>query len=249
MASRCAIARADRAPRRRRTPELIEPAILRARAELRAGPRVSRLGARDRRLDRARRAASARALTTACHAAPREEIVRYERSRPGELVHVDVKKLGRILTARPSCHRRSLAPGGGKAGWLYLYVAIDVTPARLRPHPPRRDAQPRARLPRSARPLLRPTGSSSSACSATTAPASSALAPAHTRIAVRKHALIARRPTARPTLHRTLLEPWPTPTPTARAHASPLSHRTRLLQSLPPTRPPSPLSLNTSLHI
>src|SRR6202007_2276739 len=26
----------------------------------------------------------------------REQVVRYERSRPGELVHIDVKKLGRI---------------------------------------------------------------------------------------------------------------------------------------------------------
>ena len=28
---------------------------------------------------------------------PRAEIVRYERERPGELLHVDVKKLGRII--------------------------------------------------------------------------------------------------------------------------------------------------------
>jgi transposase InsO family protein len=57
--------------------------------------------------------------------APREEIVRYERARPGELVHVDAKKLGRILRPghRVTGDRRSQAKG--KAGWQYLYVAID----------------------------------------------------------------------------------------------------------------------------
>ena len=54
----------------------------------------------------------------------REEIVRYERASPGELVHVDIKKLSRIV--RPG-HRvtgdRSRRSQG--AGWRYLYVAID----------------------------------------------------------------------------------------------------------------------------
>ena len=55
----------------------------------------------------------------------REEIVRYERSSPGELVHVDIKKLGRIVTPghRITGDRRGRAKG--KAGWQYLYVAID----------------------------------------------------------------------------------------------------------------------------
>jgi leucine-zipper of insertion element IS481 len=39
-----------------------------------------------------------------------EQPVRYERSRPGELVHVDVKKLGRIDRPRPSSHRRPQRP-------------------------------------------------------------------------------------------------------------------------------------------
>ncbi|MDH4104347.1 MAG: hypothetical protein OEV29_13365 [Thermoleophilia bacterium] len=48
---------------------------------------------------------------------PREEIVRYERSRPGELVHVDIKKLGRILRPghRVTGDRRSQTKR--KAGW------------------------------------------------------------------------------------------------------------------------------------
>ena len=51
---------------------------------------------------------------------------RYERSRPGELLHVDVKKLGRI--DRPG-HRvtgsRHDRRGQGKKGWEYVHIAID----------------------------------------------------------------------------------------------------------------------------
>lgn len=55
--------------------------------------------------------------------------IRYERERPGELVHLDVKKLGRI---RPGGGWRKLgqssqtkAPKGRGAGYDYLHVAID----------------------------------------------------------------------------------------------------------------------------
>jgi transposase InsO family protein len=56
---------------------------------------------------------------------------RYERSRPGELVHVDVKKLGRI--ARPG-HRVTGRRGRGAAGyhrkqnqlgWEFVHVCVD----------------------------------------------------------------------------------------------------------------------------
>jgi transposase InsO family protein len=54
----------------------------------------------------------------------RSEILRYERERPGELVHVDVKKLGRIAATghRVTGDRRDRSRG---AGWQYLFVAID----------------------------------------------------------------------------------------------------------------------------
>jgi transposase InsO family protein len=107
----------------RRTPASVEQAILRARAELREGPHVigwalgiaaSTVHAVLRRHGRSRLVV----------AAPREQVVRYERASPGELVHVDIKKLSRIL--RPG-HRvtgdRSRRSAG--AGWQYLYVAID----------------------------------------------------------------------------------------------------------------------------
>jgi transposase-like protein len=58
-----------------------------------------------------------------------EPAVRYERQRPGELIHIDVKKLGRI--ARPG-HRvlgRQSAGGHHQSryhhGWEYVHVAVD----------------------------------------------------------------------------------------------------------------------------
>ena len=54
----------------------------------------------------------------------RAPVERYERERPGELVHIDIKRLGRswtigkaILGERPHRSRR--------AGWQYLHLAID----------------------------------------------------------------------------------------------------------------------------
>ena len=56
--------------------------------------------------------------------APPEPVVRYERSRPGSLVHMDTKKLARIV--RPG-HRidgdRSRTVRG--AGWEYYHAAVD----------------------------------------------------------------------------------------------------------------------------
>jgi transposase InsO family protein len=65
--------------------------------------------------------------------APPEPPNRYERSRPGELVHVDVKKLGRILKPghRITGNRRGQASThrGGKpvrlAGWEFVHIAVD----------------------------------------------------------------------------------------------------------------------------
>ena len=45
---------------------------------------------------------------------PVPAVVRYERQRPGDLVHLDVKKLGRIgRTRRPPHHGRPAAPRSG----------------------------------------------------------------------------------------------------------------------------------------
>jgi transposase InsO family protein len=69
--------------------------------------------------------------------APPEPVNRYERSRPGELVHIDIKKLGRIMVPGHAItgNRRQRAPrtrvgqpGGrplGTAGWEFVHVAVD----------------------------------------------------------------------------------------------------------------------------
>jgi transposase InsO family protein len=66
-----------------------------------------------------------------------EAAVRYQRERPGELIHIDVKKLGRIaaigaghrVTGRSQRrqHRVTTAPGirRGATGWEAVHVAID----------------------------------------------------------------------------------------------------------------------------
>ena len=68
---------------------------------------------------------------------PPEPVNRYERQRPGELVHIDVKKLGRIeggpgkrITGRPRSRRgptRTDATGvrRGIIGWECVHVAVD----------------------------------------------------------------------------------------------------------------------------
>src|SRR6516164_5691418 len=66
-----------------------------------------------------------------------EQPVRYERSRPGELVHVDVKKLGRIkggagkrmLGVGHSPYNAEYTDAAGRVrntvGWEYVHIAVD----------------------------------------------------------------------------------------------------------------------------
>jgi transposase InsO family protein/transposase len=65
-----------------------------------------------------------------------EPAVRYERSRPGELVHIDVKKLGRIVGGagwrvrdRRQHYNRTYTDAAGtvrrSVGWEYVHIAID----------------------------------------------------------------------------------------------------------------------------
>jgi transposase InsO family protein len=55
---------------------------------------------------------------------PRIEVVRYEREQPGEMLHMDTKKLGRIVrpSHRVTGDRRDSTTG---AGWEFAHVAID----------------------------------------------------------------------------------------------------------------------------
>jgi transposase InsO family protein len=62
-----------------------------------------------------------------------EQPVRYERSRPGELVHIDIKKLGRIrgvghrISGSRASQGKTRIAGRqrGIAGWEYVHIAVD----------------------------------------------------------------------------------------------------------------------------
>ena len=55
---------------------------------------------------------------------PRPPIVRYERKRAGELIHLDIKKLARIERIGHRIHGNRGRHADG-AGWEYLHVCID----------------------------------------------------------------------------------------------------------------------------
>jgi transposase len=84
---------------------------------------------------------------------PPEPPNRYERKRPGELIHVDVKKLGRI-SAKGAGHRVTGIRGRGQVrinrdgaqrrgtGWEFVHVCVDdATRLRLRRGAPRREGR------------------------------------------------------------------------------------------------------------
>ncbi len=60
---------------------------------------------------------------------PAEPVRRYERDHPGEMIHLDIKKLGRsmvsaIASPRPQRTKQPAARGEGP-GWEFVHVAID----------------------------------------------------------------------------------------------------------------------------
>ena len=55
---------------------------------------------------------------------PPQPVVRYERARPGELLHLDVKKLGRIGRVGHRIHGDRTTRVRG-IGWEFLHVALD----------------------------------------------------------------------------------------------------------------------------
>src|SRR5438270_7573921 len=55
---------------------------------------------------------------------PKQPIVRYQRDRPGELIHVDIKKLGRIGRVGHRIHGDRTTRVRG-IGWEFVHVAID----------------------------------------------------------------------------------------------------------------------------
>jgi transposase InsO family protein len=113
------------APRRcpRRTPEPQVAEIERLRRQRMSGPAiaqalgmaVSTVGAVLRRLG----------LGKLANLDPKPAVIRYERSAPGEMIHLDIKKLGRfdIEGHRITGDRRKGSSRG--AGWDFVHVCVD----------------------------------------------------------------------------------------------------------------------------
>ena len=55
---------------------------------------------------------------------PRPPVLRYERERPGELVHIDTKKLGRFWHVGKRIHQDGIRRSR-RAGWQHVHVAVD----------------------------------------------------------------------------------------------------------------------------
>jgi transposase len=166
-----------------------------------------------------------------------EPAARYERARPGELVHIDVKRLGRIIVPghritgnrRQSARRTTYTPDGrrvGDAGWEFVHTPS--TTARAWPMPkcsPTKRQRPRSRF----------CGAPSGSSSATPSPSSS-YSPTTARPTARPStrspaalwasttcapALAAPRPTARQSASSAPCSPAG---PTARSTAKPRTH-------------------------
>lgn len=113
------------APRRcpRRTPQLRVAEIERLRRERMTGPAIARalgmarstVGVVLRRLGLGK----LKALE------PKTVVIRYERSRPGEMIHLDIKKLGRFDMAGHRATGDRQAGRSYRAGWDFLHVCVD----------------------------------------------------------------------------------------------------------------------------
>jgi len=114
--------RPHRSPRR--VPDTVEQLVLNVRAELQAGPHVVgwATGVAASTVHAILRRNGCSRLRPRL---PRGEIVRYQRERPGELLHVDCKKLGRIIRPGHRVTGDRSKRARGAAGWQHLFVAID----------------------------------------------------------------------------------------------------------------------------
>jgi transposase InsO family protein len=106
---------------RRCSPEL-ERRIVEARTCAKAGPRIvaGQLGLPASTVWKVLRRHGVSRLRLPA----REPVQRYERARPGELVHLDIKKLGRFWTTGKRIYGDGLHHNR-RAGWQYLHLAID----------------------------------------------------------------------------------------------------------------------------
>src|SRR5689334_21610696 len=129
----------DASSRPRVSPRAIAPALALSVVELRrrwlTQARIARsLGVSASTVGRVLRRAG---LSRWADLTPSAPAVRYEHEHPGDLVHIDTKKLGRIerMSHRVTGNRRDTVDG---AGWEYLFVAVDdharIGFTQMKPH-------------------------------------------------------------------------------------------------------------------
>jgi transposase InsO family protein len=116
----------DRSSRPHRMPRRVHPyrveEVLRLRRRRNSGPQIAaRVGLSSATVARI---LARHGLSRLKSLEPKEPVVRYQRQRPGELIHVDIKKLGRIGRVGHRIHgdRTSRVRG---IGWEFVHVAID----------------------------------------------------------------------------------------------------------------------------
>lgn len=116
----------DRSSRPRRMPRQVHPdrveEVLRLRRRRFSGPQIAaRVGLSTATVARILARAGLSRLKSL---EPKQPIVRYQRERPGELIHVDIKKLGRIGRVGHRIHGDRTTRVRG-IGWEFVHVAID----------------------------------------------------------------------------------------------------------------------------
>jgi transposase InsO family protein/transposase-like protein len=117
---------ADKSSRPERSPRAIDPAVALSIVELRRklflqARIASQLGVSKATVSRVLRRAG---LSRFSDLAPREPVQRYEHEAPGDLLHIDIKKLGRFDDVG---HRITgdYARRTRRVGWDYVFVAVD----------------------------------------------------------------------------------------------------------------------------
>lgn len=107
----------------RRLPRELEQRILAAREEAKAGPLIvaGQLGLPASTVWKVLRRYGVSRLRLPA----REPVRRYERERPGELLHVDIKKLGHFWALGKRVLGSEVGNRSPRAGWQYLHLAID----------------------------------------------------------------------------------------------------------------------------
>src|SRR5579875_1331707 len=118
----------NRSSRPRCSPRALRPGLRQRIIALRQQRRTGRLIVRQLRVSAASvsRVLRRAGLSRWRDLQPAVPVVRYQREHPGELIHLDVKKLGRIkgIGHRITGDRRSGQRNPG-IGWDYVHVAID----------------------------------------------------------------------------------------------------------------------------